>query len=103
MSWNDEADAARGKVDELALSPATADEWRRVDGQLCHALDEARREAARLQRELIAVVQEPGWSWFENRAALLELREAVDDLCVLRMCVQSRIFELEAGLARAAL
>jgi hypothetical protein len=105
MSWHDEADAVRIKVDELALSRATVDDWRLVDAQLFHALVEAKQQADKLHREMVEVAQSarPDWCWFEKRGEMLELREVMDDLRVLRMCVQSRIFELEAGAALASL
>lgn len=99
MSWTEEADAVRAKVDELALSPCTVEDWRLVDAQLFHALVEAQHEVSAVQRQMLELVKtsKPSWCWFEKQAAMLELREAMDDLRVLRMCVQSRIFELEAG------
>ena len=99
MSWNDEADAVRIKVDELALSHATIEDWRLVDAQLFHALVEAQQEVCAVQCAMLALVKSsrPSWCWFEKQAEMLALRETMDDLRILRMCVQSRIYELEAG------
>ena len=99
MSWHDEADAVRVKVDELALTQATIDDWRLVDAQLFHAIVEAQQQVAAVQREMLHLARssQPSWCWFEKQAEMLELRETMDDLRVLRMCVRSRIFELESG------
>jgi hypothetical protein len=99
MRWNDEADAVRAKVDDLALSQATVEDWRLVDAQLFHALVEVQQEVTAVRCAMLDLVKSsrPSWCWFEKQAALLELRETLDDLRILRMCVQSRIFELEAG------
>jgi hypothetical protein len=99
VSWHDEADAVRVKVDELALSRATIDDWRLVDAQLFHAVVEAQQQVAEVQRQMLELAKssQPSWCWFEKQAEMLELRETIDDLRVLRLCVKSRIFELEAG------
>ena len=100
MSWNEHANAVRARVDELALSAATVDDWRRVDAELFRTLVEVQQQAGALRGEMLDLVKssQPSWCWFEKQAAMLELREAMDDLRILRMCVQSRIFELEAGV-----
>ena len=99
MSWNEHANAVRARVDELALSEATVDDWHRVDAELFRTLVEVHQQVGALRSEMLNLVKssQPSWCWFEKQQAMLELREAMDDLRVLRMCVQSRIFELEAG------
>jgi hypothetical protein len=105
MSWNEEAEAVRDKVDELAMTQACIDDWRLVDAQLFHALVEVQQEAIQLRCEMVALVKssKPNWCWFEKHAAMRELHEVMNDLRVLQMCVRSRIFELEAGATQAAL
>jgi hypothetical protein len=102
MSWEDEASAVRDKIDELAMRQANLDDWRLVDAQLFHTLVEAQQHVANEQRAMLQLARssQPSWCWFEKQAKLLELRETMDDLRVLRMCVRSRIFELEAGAAQ---
>jgi hypothetical protein len=104
MSLNDEADALRDKINDLALGPSTVEDWRLADARLFHALLEGQLEIQAKQSEMIALVKssKPNWCWFEAHAAVRELREVLDDLRVLRMCVQSRIYELEAGATQAA-
>lgn len=105
MSWNDEAQAVRDKIDELAMTQADLDDWRLVDAQLYHALFEVKQQAMQLRCEMVTLVKssKPSWCWFEKHAAMRELHEVMDDLRVLQMCVRSRIFELEAGVTLAAL
>lgn len=64
-----------------------------------------RRQMALLEKRMSALVEsgKPGWCWFEAQASLRGLRQLLDDVLVLRMCVQSRIFELEGGAVLAAL
>jgi hypothetical protein len=99
----DEACSLRDKVDELAMCAATVEDWRLVDARLFHAMMEGQHEITALQAEMIALVKssKPNWCWFETHAKLRELREVLDDLRVLRMCVQSRIYELECGAVQA--
>ena len=99
MNATEEAESLRDKVDELAMSAATLDDWRLVDARLFHAMVESKLEITSLQAEMIALVKcsKPNWCWFEKHSKLRELRELLDDLRVLRMCVQSRIYELECG------
>jgi hypothetical protein len=99
MSWNEHADAVRARVDDLALSAASLEDWKRVDADLFGALVEVQRLVTELRTEMLELVkaETPSWGWVEKQRVMLELREAMDDLRVLRMCVQSRIFELEAG------
>jgi hypothetical protein len=101
MSWEDEAAAVRDRVDELAMKQASIDDWRLADIQIVHALVEAQQHVAELQGEMVALIKssKPNWCWFEKHAAMREIRE-VDDLRVLRMCVRTRIYELEAGNAQ---
>jgi hypothetical protein len=105
MSWIDEAEAVREQVDELAMKHAGLDEWRLIDARLVHALVEAQQHATELQGEMVALVKtsKPCWQWFQTHQAMREVHEVMDDLRVLQMCVRSRIFELEAGEAQAAL
>ncbi len=105
MSWNDEAEAVRDKVDELAMTQAGLEDWRLVDAQLFHVLLEVQQQAMQLRCEMVTLVKSstPNWCWFEKHAAMRELHELMDDLRVLQMCVRSRIFELEAGASLAAL
>jgi hypothetical protein len=99
MALIDEADALRDQVDELAMCAATLDDWRLVDARLSHALVDGKLEIASLQAEMVALVKssKPNWCWFQTHSRLRELRELLEDLRVLRMCVQSRIYELEQG------
>jgi DNA repair exonuclease SbcCD ATPase subunit len=102
MSWEDEAATIRDRVDELAMKQATADDWRLADLQLVHALAEAQQQIATLQGEMVKLIKssKPNWCWFRTHAEIREIREVMDDLRVLRMCVRTRIFELEAGDAQ---
>jgi hypothetical protein len=105
MSCRDEAEALRDKIDDLAQRSASVDDWKLLDAQLYHALVEGQIEINTLQSEMIALVKssKPNWCWFQTHQSLRELREVLDDLRVLRMCVQSRIYELDAGANQAAL
>lgn len=102
MSWEDEATAIRDRVDELAMQQADLDDWRLADLQLVHALAEAHHQVVQIQAEMRALVEssKPNWCWFEKHAAVRQIREVMEDLRVLRMCVRTRIFELEAGGAQ---
>lgn len=101
MSVVTEAEALREKVDELALGNASVEDWRLAGACLLHALVEGQQQIDHLQREMVALVKssKPNWEWFQTHAALRSLRGILDELRVLRMCVQSRIYELEAGAA----
>lgn len=103
MKLEHEAEVLREHVDELALGCAGVEAWRLADARLFHALLEGQLEISTLQSEMVALVKssKPNWCWFETHAGLRRLREVLDDLRVLRMCVQSRIYELEAGAAQA--
>ncbi|HEY5948636.1 MAG TPA: hypothetical protein VIV40_24255 [Kofleriaceae bacterium] len=105
MALHDEADALREQVDHLALGPSTVEDWRLADAKLFHAMMEGQLEVQALQGEMIKLVKttRPSWCWFEKHAAVRELVELLDDLRVLRMCVRSRIYELEAGDAQPAI
>ena len=104
MKLQDEADALRQQVDDLALGPASLDDWRLADARLFAALVEGRSELTDLQRKMceLAKSHHPDWSWFEVHQQTREIVEILDDLCVLRMCVQSRICELFATAAETA-
>jgi len=104
MNLQDEADALRQKVDDLALGPASLDDWRLADARLFAALVEGRSELNDLQRKMceLARSHRPDWSWFEVHQQTRQLIELLDDLCVLRMCVQSRICEEFATVAEQA-
>lgn len=104
MSLQDEADALRQKVDDLALGPASLDDWRLADARLFAALVEGRSELNDLQRKMCELVKShrPDWSWFEVHQQTRRIVEILDDLCVLRMCVQSRIVEEFATVAETA-
>lgn len=95
MKLQDEADALRQKVDDLALGPASLDDWRLADARLFAALVEGRSELDDLQRKMCELVEShrPDWSWFKVHQQTRQIVEILDDLCVLRMCVQSRICE----------
>ena len=103
MSLVNEAEALREKVDELAQDNASVEDWRLADARLFHALLEGQLEINRLQGEMITLVKssKPNWAWFQTHASLRSLRSILDELRVLRMCVRSRIYELEAGAAQA--
>src|SRR5688500_9167350 len=105
MSCRAEAEALRDKIDDLAQRSASVESWKLLDAQLFHALVEGQFEINALQGEMIALVKtsKPNWCWFQTHQSLRELREVLDDLRVLRMCVQSRIYELEAGASQAGL
>jgi hypothetical protein len=104
MDLQHEADALREKVDDLALGPASLEDWRLADARLFAALVEGRSELVELQRRMceLAESHHPDWSWFQVHARTRELVELLDDLCVLRMCVQSRICEIFVTAAETA-
>jgi len=100
MKLDDEAEAIRLVVDDLAQRCADLEEWQLADARLFAALVEGTTQMSELQLEMCQLVKtshDPTWCWFEKHAATRALAEIVDDLRVLRMCVRSRIFELEAG------
>ncbi len=105
MSWADEAAAVRDRVDQLAMTQASLDDWRFADVQLVHALAEAQHQITTLQAEMVALIKssKPNWCWFQTHATLREIREVMDDLRVLRLCVRTRIFELETSEAQPSL
>ena len=105
MSLYDEAVTLREKVDQLAHGPATLKEWHGAEAAMLDVLRAGHRQMELLEERMSALVEsgKPGWCWFEAQASHRGLSQLLDDLLVLRICVQSRIFELEAGAVLAAL
>jgi hypothetical protein len=70
MSLDDQLTALREEVDQLAHGPATIHDWRRAD---LHA-----------RTALLC-------------AACCHAREQIETLMLLRLCIESRIVDLETG------
>ena len=103
MQIESEADAIRNNVDDLAQRCACIDEWRLADARLFAALVEGAEELEELHVQLCELAQSGQClAWVRIRARAADLREMIDDLRVLRMCVQSRILELSIGAQPSA-
>lgn len=102
MKLDDQANALREEIDRLARGPASVEDWRRVEAQLCHVLAEAELRLAAVEQQMaeLAATREPNWTWFEADVAARYLVELIGELRLERACVRSRIFELESGALR---
>jgi hypothetical protein len=72
MRLDDELTELRARVDELAHGPATIHDWCRAD--------------LRARKAILS-------------ACVCHAGELIDELMLLRMCIESRIEDLEAGRA----
>jgi hypothetical protein len=104
MKLDDEADALREEIDRLAHGPADLDDWRRVDSRLSQSLAEAELRLAAVEHQMaeLAATSEPCWSWLEADITARCLVGLIGELRLEQACVQSRIFELDAGNAAAS-
>ena len=105
MTLYEEANALREQIDELARGSTSVEQWRIAEAAMTRVMREGRRHIEDLESEIETLCDsaQSCWRWVSASAELRELREALDDLLVLRMCMQSRIFELEASAVLAAL
>jgi len=92
-----ELEALREQIDELAHGAAPIAAWYRMRDHVSEVIVHGQLRVMALRREMIRKARSstPNWSWFETHAGMHEVREQLDQLALLRMCVDSRIFELE--------
>ena len=90
------------RLSVLERGPAVVGDWHRLDARAARMMIRAQYELTALQRDLIgfvrAVPPDPGWR--QRRTDAQVLRDLVDELQMIRLAAQSRVFEHEAADAQ---
>jgi hypothetical protein len=102
MKFVDELAALHEKLEQLEEGPSVVGDWHRLEARVGRMLIHAQNELTRLQRDLIDLVrvQPPDPRWAELRVQTRALRDGMEELRMLRLCAQSRLFEYEAADAQ---
>ena len=102
MNVVDELAVVHEKLEQLEEGPAVVGDWHRFEARVGRMLVHAQNELTRLQRDLIELVraEPPDRRWHELQVQTRALRDAMEELRMLRLCAQSRLFEYEAASAQ---
>lgn len=99
MKLDDELAALHARLEQLESSNAVIGDWHRLEARVARLLIHAQNELTVVQRELIDFVRaeppDPRWHRLQTHAR--RIRDAMEELRMLRMCAQSRLFENEAA------
>lgn len=98
MKLDDELAALNDKLEQLETAPSVIGDWHRLEARVARLLIHAQNELTAVQRDLIDFVraEPPDPRWYELQAHARRIRDAMEELRMLRMCAQSRLFEHEA-------
>lgn len=99
MKLDDELGALHEKLESLEHGPAVIGDWHRLEARVARLMIHAQNELTSVQRELIDFVRaappDPRWHQLQSRAQWI--RNAMEEMRMIRMCAQSRLFEHEAA------
>lgn len=98
MKLDDDLVALNDKLEQLETGPAVIGDWHRLEARAARLLIHAQNELTSVQRDLIDFVraEPPDPRWYALQARARRIRDAMEELRMLRMCAQSRLFEYEA-------
>lgn len=98
MKIDDDVGALRSQLDMLEQGPAKLGDWHRLDARAARTLIHAQHRIAALQQELIGFVraEPPDPAWVGKQREAQRIRELMAELCIIRLCAESRILECEA-------
>jgi len=91
--------ALHEKLEQLEDGPSVVGDWHRLEARVARMLIHTQNELTGLQRDLIDLVraEPPDPRWYELQARTRALRDGMQELRMLRLCAQSRLFEHEVA------
>ena len=97
-------EALRDKLARLEEGPAVVGDWHRLEASAARALIGAQYELSAIQAEMLDSVRSspPDPRWHARQRRLQDMREMMDELRLIRMCAQSRLFEIEAEASQTS-
>ena len=86
------------KLARLEAGPSVAGDWHRLEAAAARGLIAAQNEIAGIQADMLELVKAnpPDRRWYAAQARLHTVRGLMDDLRLVKLCAQSRLFEIEA-------
>lgn len=98
MNPADEVEALQQRLAQLEQGPAVIGDWHRLVARAARLMVCGQTQLARLQCEMIELVRTPppDPKWFGLLSQVHTLRDSMEDVRLVRLCAESRAFELEA-------
>jgi hypothetical protein len=102
MALEDEVEELNSRLRNLEEGPAVIGDWYRLDAHVARTIIRAQYELTSLQRDLIELVRAvpPDPTWQQRRTAAQAIRDLVEELQMIRLAAQSRVFEHEAAVSQ---
>jgi hypothetical protein len=96
---HDDFKTLQQRLDQLEAGPAAIGDWHRLEARAARTMVAAQNEIAALQARMLDLVraEPPHPTWLEAQARIRAIRELMDDLRLIRLSAQGRIFEHEAA------
>lgn len=94
----DDVTELRERLEQLELGSAAIGDWHRFEARAARAMIHVQNEISLIQADLIDFVkaEPPDPRWYQQNSRVARLRETMDELRMLRLVAQGRIFEHEA-------
>lgn len=102
MQLANEVETLRERFARLEEGASVLGDWLRLEARAARALIHGANQLLCLQREMLELGCDelPDPQWYSKRHVASAVVEAMDEIRVVRMCAQSRVFELEAKMAQ---
>jgi len=98
MTLSETTHALREKLSRLEDGPSATGDWHRLGAAAARAIIAAQNEIALVQTDMLELVKAapPDRRWYAAKEQLHQIRGLIEELRLIKLCAESRLFEIAA-------